>query len=266
MHPILFKIGPLTIHSYGFFMALGVAFGIGFLYRQSRRQGLDAGRMIDAAFYIMIASLVGAKLVLFIGNMSYYLANPKELLWIARSGGVFQGGLAFGVLFALWYFRKYKLPTWKIADIASVALAIGHGFGRIGCFLAGCCYGRSCALPWAVTFQSEYAHGLTGVPVHQAVHPVQLYEAFLNFINAFVLYRILRKKKYDGQVFVFYILNYSVIRFFTEMFRGDHDPVAGYIFEGPSAFLSLSISQGACLVAFAAGLILLRVFKKRSRG
>ncbi len=265
MHPILFKIGPLTIHSYGFFMALGVALGILFLYRQAKRQNLDAGRLIDAAFYIMIASLVGAKLILFLGNLTYYLNHPKELLWIARSGGVFQGGLAFGVLFALWYFRKYKLPTWTIADIVGPALALGHGFGRIGCFLAGCCYGRTCALPWAANFQDEYAHSLTGVPIHQDLHPVQIYEAILNFVNAFILYRILRKKTYEGQVFVFYILNYSVIRFVTEFFRGDHS-ASGILFEGPSPFLSLTVSQGFCLAAFAAGLVLLRIFKKRARG
>jgi len=265
MHPILFKLGPLTIHSYGFFMALGVALGIWFLYRQGRRQGLDASRLIDAAFYIMIVSLVGSKLVLLIGSFSFYIQNPKELLWIARSGGVFQGGLAFGVIFALWYFRKLKLPTWKISDIVAPALALGHGFGRIGCFLAGCCYGRTCALPWAATFHDEYAHGLTGVPVEQALHPVQLYEAILNFLNALFLYLLLRKKKFDGQVFAFYILNYSVIRYFTEFFRGDHGS-SGYLFEGPSGLLSISYSQVFCLMAFAVGILLLRVFKKRSRG
>ncbi|MHB8054766.1 MAG: prolipoprotein diacylglyceryl transferase [Candidatus Aminicenantales bacterium] len=265
MHPILLKLGPLTIHSYGFFMAMGVAFGILFLYRQARRQGLDASRMIDAAFYIMIVALIGSKLTLLVGNFSYYLSNPRELLWIARSGGVFQGGLVFGLLFALWYFRKYKLPTLKIADIVGPALALGHGFGRIGCFLAGCCYGRACTLPWAANFQSGYAHNLTGVPIHQDIHPVQLYEAALNFANALVLYLLLRKKKYDGQVFSFYMINYAVIRFFTEWFRGDHSS-AGYLFEGPSAFLSLSFSQVFCLIALVAGLILLRVFKKRARG
>ena len=265
MHPILLKLGPVTIHSYGFFMALGVALGILFLYRQARRQGLNASRIIDAAFYIMIVALIGSKLVLLVGNFSYYTSNPKELLWIARSGGVFQGGLAFGAIFAFWYFRKYKLPTWKIADLVGPALALGHGFGRIGCFLAGCCWGRACVSPWAVNFQSDYAHNLTGVPIHQDVHPVQLYEAVLNFINFGILYLLLRKKKPDGQVFCFYIINYAVIRFFTEWFRGDHS-ASGYVLEGSSPFLSLSMSQLFCLVALAAGLILLRVFKKRARG
>jgi phosphatidylglycerol:prolipoprotein diacylglycerol transferase len=265
MHPILFKLGPLTIHSYGFLMALGVGLGLWFLYRQGRKAGLDAPRLLDAAFYIMIVSLIGAKLILLVGNFSYYLSNPKDLLWVARSGGVFQGGLAFGVLFALWYFRRRKLPTWKIADIAAPALALGHGFGRIGCFLAGCCYGRTCDLPWAATFHDEYAHNLTGLPLGNPLHPVQLYEAVLNFANALFLYFLLKKKTFDGQVFPFYIMSYSVIRYVTEFFRGDHS-AAAYALEGPSPLLSLSFPQLFCLIAFAAGFILLRVFKKRSRG
>ncbi len=266
MHPILFKIGPLTIHSYGFFMALGVAFGIWFLYRQARRQGLDAGRLIDAAFYIMIASLIGAKLILLIGNLSYYLSNPKELLWIARSGGVFQGGLAFGVLFALWYFRKHKLPTWKIADIAGPALALGHGFGRIGCFMAGCCYGRTCTLPWAATFQDEYAHGLTGVPVHQALHPVQIYEAVLNFSTPSFSTGLSERKNTTARS------SSSISSIIPSSASSPnvsgaitirHADIFSKVLRPSSA---CPFPQGFCLVAFAAGMILLRVFKKRSRG
>jgi phosphatidylglycerol:prolipoprotein diacylglycerol transferase len=142
MHPILLKLGPVTVHSYGFFMAVGVAVALWFLTSQGKRQGLDAAKLLDAAFFIIIVSLVGAKLILLLGDVSFYLKNPKQLLWIARSGGVFQGGLAFGILFALWYFRRKKIPTWKVADLAAPAVALGHGFGRIGCFMAGCCYGR----------------------------------------------------------------------------------------------------------------------------
>jgi phosphatidylglycerol:prolipoprotein diacylglycerol transferase len=264
MHPILVKLGPVTIHSYGFMMALGVGLALWFVYRQAKGQGIDAPRLLDAAFYIMIVSLVGAKLILLIGNFSYYLENPKELLWIARSGGVFQGGLAFGIIFALWYFRKHKLPTWRIADIAVPALALGHGFGRIGCFLAGCCYGRACDLPWGATFHDEYAHGLTGVPVGQEIHPVQLYESVLNFANALILYLVLRRRKFTGQVFSLYIVNYSVIRYFTELFRGDH-PAKAYAFQGPSALLSVSYSQLFCVLGLAAGLLMFRVFRKRRR-
>ena len=266
MHPILFKLGPLTIHSYGFFMALGVAFGIWFLYRQARRQGLDAPRLIDAAFYIMIVSLVGAKLILFVGNFSYYLANPKELLWIARSGGVFQGGLAFGVLFALWYFRKYKLPTWKIADIAAPALALGHGFGRIGCFLAGCCYGRACALPWAANFQDEYAHSLTGVPIRPGPPSRPALRVDPEFRQRpRPLSPSPQKKIRRPGLFLLHdqLLRHPV---FHRIVPGRPCLERLSASKGPSALLSLSVSQVFCLVAFAAGLILLRVFKKRSRG
>lgn len=264
MNPILFKLGPLTIHSYGFMMALGVGLGLWFLYRQSKVQGLEAPRILDAAFYIMIVALVGAKLILFLGNISHYLKNPRELIWVARTGGVFQGGLAFGIVFALWYFRRKKLPTWKIADIVTPALALGHAFGRIGCFLAGCCYGRACGLPWKTTFHSDYAHNLTGIPLGIPLHPVQLYESALNFLNAFILWRVLRKKAFDGQVFSIYIVNYSVIRYFTEFFRGDH-PDKAFLFRGSSPLLSVSYPQLFCLIGLAAGLLLLHVFRKRAR-
>jgi phosphatidylglycerol:prolipoprotein diacylglycerol transferase len=262
MHPILFKLGPLTLHSYGFFMALGVGLALWFLYRQAKAQSLDAARLLDAAFYIMIVALLGAKIVLLAGNFSYYLSNPKELLWIARSGGVFQGGLAFGLVFALWYFRRKKMPTWKIADIVAPALALGHGFGRIGCFMAGCCYGKECAAPWAVTFHDEYAHNLTNIPLNQALHPVQLYESALNFLNFVVLFFILRKKKFDGAVFPFYIINYSIIRYFTEFFRGDHSEKA-ILFQGPSSLLTVTYPQFFCVIGLVAGIVLYAIFKKK---
>ncbi len=163
MFPVLLKIGPLTIHTYGFMMAVGVALGLWFIYVQAKKAGLDANQIMDAAFYTIIVSLIGAKLILFVSNISYYFSYPKELFSLARSGGVFQGGLTFGVIFALWYFHRKKIPTWKTADLIVPALALGHGFGRIGCFSAGCCYGTECAAPWAVVFKNQYAAQLTGV-------------------------------------------------------------------------------------------------------
>jgi phosphatidylglycerol---prolipoprotein diacylglyceryl transferase len=262
MHPILVKLGPVTVHSYGFFMAVGVAAALWFLFRQAKRQGLDAPQLLDAAFFIIIVSLVGAKLILFIGDISYYVQNPKQLFWIARSGGVFQGGLAFGIVFALWYFRRKKIPTWKVADIAAPAVALGHGFGRIGCFLAGCCYGRECTVPWGTTFHDTYAHDLTGLPLGVPLHPVQIYESVLNFLNFVFLAVLLRRKTFDGQVFPAYVMSYSVIRYITEFFRGDHAERA-YLFKGPSALLSVSYPQFFCILGLVAGILLYGIFKKR---
>jgi phosphatidylglycerol:prolipoprotein diacylglycerol transferase len=262
MFPVLLKIGPLTIHTYGFMMAVGVALGLWFIYVQAKKAGLDANKIMDAAFYTIIVSLIGAKLILFLSNISYYFSYPKELFSLARSGGVFQGGLTFGVLFALWYFHRKKIPTWKTADLIVPALAMGHGFGRIGCFSAGCCYGTECAAPWAVVFKNQYAAQLTGVHLDTPMHPVQLYEAALNFLNFGILFLILKKKKFDGQVFGFYIINYSIIRFFTEYFRGDHEDKV-YFIRGSSAFSSLSLPQLFCVLGLIAGAVFLVVLKRR---
>lgn len=256
------KLGPLTLYSYGLMMALGVALGLWFLYVQGKKQGLPGPRVLDSAFYILLISILGAKLILLFSDFRRYTGNPRELLNLARSGGVFQGGLIFGVLFALWYFRKHKLPTWKMADLVGPALALGHGFGRVGCFLAGCCYGRTCELPWGVTFTDPRAGELTGVPLGHERHPVQLYEALLNYLNFLVLFVVLRRKKFDGQVFSLYIMNYSVIRFFTEYFRGDH-PAKSVLIQGATPLASLTWPQFFCVLGLAAALVLFLILKKR---
>lgn len=262
MFPILVKIGPLTVHTYGFMMAIGVAFGLWFLFVQAKKQELEAPRLIDMAFYTIIISLIGAKLILLIGNFSYYMKYPSELFSLARSGGVFQGGLTFGFFFALWYLHKHRIPTWKTADIIGPALALGHGFGRIGCFSAGCCYGRESAVPWGVAFHNEYAHNLTGIPLETLLHPTQLYESILNFANFLILFFILKKKRFDGQVFSFYIINYSIIRYFVEFYRGDH-PDKAILIQNPSPYLSLSLPQLFCVLGFIGGFALFFIFKKR---
>ncbi len=262
MFPILLKIGPISIHTYGFMMAVGVACALWFVYVQGKKRGLDATKLLDMAFYTIIVSLIGAKLVLFIGSFSYYVENPSELASFARTGGVFQGGLAFGLVFALWYMHKHRLPTWKVSDLAGTALALGHGFGRIGCFSAGCCYGRECDAPWGVVFHSQYAHNLTGIPIERALHPTQLYESILNFVNFFILFFILKKKKFDGQVFAFYIINYSIIRYFVEFYRGDH-PDKAILIENPSPYLSLTLPQLFCIIGLVGGLALYFILKKR---
>jgi len=261
MFPVLLKIGPVTIHTYGFMMAVGVVAALWFVMVQAKKQGYDTNKLADAAFWIILVSLLGAKLILLFGKFSYYLKNPGELLSLARSGGVFQGGLTFGIIFAIIYFRKKKIPLWPTADIVAPAIALGHGFGRIGCFSASCCYGRECSLPWAVVFKNEYAHQLTGIPLNIPLHPVQLYESALNFLNFFVLFMILKTKKFDGQVFSFYIINYSIIRFFTEYFRGDHAENT-YLIRGETALSSLSLPQFYCLIGLVAGIVLLQVFRR----
>jgi phosphatidylglycerol:prolipoprotein diacylglycerol transferase len=262
MYPILVKIGPITIHTYGFMMALGVAMAIWFVYVQGKKQGLQAEKLVDMAFFTIIIALIGAKLVLLFSNFSYYMKYPGEIFSLARSGGVFQGGLAAGLIFALWYLHKHRIPTWKTGDVVGPALALGHGFGRIGCFSAGCCYGRECPNFLGVTFHNEYSHNLTGIPINESLHPVQLYESVLNFLNFFILFWVLRKKRFDGQVFMLYIMNYSIIRYFTEFYRGDH-PDKAVLIKGSSPYLSLTYPQVFCILGFIVGLVLYLILKKR---
>ncbi|MFQ6083913.1 MAG: prolipoprotein diacylglyceryl transferase [Candidatus Aminicenantia bacterium] len=265
MFPVLIKIGPLTIHTYGFLMALGVLLGLIFIFWQAKKQELPSNKLADLAFYAILISLFGAKVFLFFGNFSYYTTYPKEILSMARSGGVFQGGLIFGFLFTLWFLKKNKLPAWKVADIVAPALALGHSIGRLGCFSAGCCYGRASSLPWGVTFKSEYAHSLTGIPINFPIHPTQLYEAILNFLNFLVLFVILKKKKFEGQVFALYLINYSIIRYFVEFYRGDHSQQA-FLIKGLSPYTSLSTFQLICIIGFIFGIFLYRFLKKKKHG
>ncbi|MCX7972981.1 MAG: prolipoprotein diacylglyceryl transferase [Candidatus Aminicenantes bacterium] len=266
MLPILLKIGPFTIHTYGVMMAIGVGLALWFILIHARKQGINIKILADGAFYTLLISLVGAKLVLLAAHFSEYISSPAALLSLARSGGVFQGGLTFGLVFALWYFHRYRIPTWKTADIISPGLALGHGFGRLGCFSASCCYGRPSGLPWSVTFTNPYSHELTGVPLDLALHPVQLYEAGLNFLNFLILWLILKKKNFNGQVFAFYIINYSLIRYFTEFYRGDHSSQTFLILTS-SPYTSLSFPQLFCLLGLIAGITLFFILRsRRSRG
>jgi len=262
LFPILLKIGPVSIHTYGFMMAVGVASALWFIFHYGKKAKLPSSKLIDMAFYTIIIALIGSKIVLLIGNFSYYKKYYSELVSLARSGGVFQGGLAFGFFFALWYLKKHRLPFWKTADIVGPAIALGHGFGRIGCFSAGCCFGRTCDVPWAVTFSSEYAHSLTGIPLYIPLHPTQLYESILNFTNFLILLIILKRKKFNGQIFSLYIMNYSIIRYFVEFYRGDHTEKV-YLFKNASPYMRISYPQFFCILTLIAGIILYLVLKKR---
>jgi phosphatidylglycerol:prolipoprotein diacylglycerol transferase len=263
MHPILIKIGPLTIASYGFLFALGVLLGVLLSFRLAKKENLNLVVFADFIFYVMLLSLLGAKLWLLATNLGYYLKYPGEIKYLLTSGGTFYGGLIFGAVFAVWFIRRHRLSYRQLGDIAAPALALGHFFGRLGCFSAGCCWGREAVhFPLAVTFTSLKANALTGVPLFIPLYPTQLMEAVLNLGNFLFLITLYRKRKFKGQVLAMYILNYSVIRFVVEYFRGDPD--RGYIFGGVQHPLSsLSSPQLISIVGFITALLLLRGFKKK---
>jgi phosphatidylglycerol:prolipoprotein diacylglycerol transferase len=231
MHPRLFTIpqfelfgrnvGPLTLHTYGLLLAIAFLVGLWVASRQARRAGLDANRVGDLAIYVLLAGLVGAKLMLVLVERDYYLDRPGELLNIFQSGGVFYGGLLLAFVVAWWYTRHYQLPGWRVADVLAPGVVIGQAIGRLGCLAAGCCYGKPADVPWAVVFRDVYAARNVGTPLDTPLHPTQLYESLACLLIIGALLWLAPRKRFDGQVALAYVALYSAARFVIEFFRGD---------------------------------------------
>jgi phosphatidylglycerol:prolipoprotein diacylglycerol transferase len=262
MHPILVKIGPVTIHTYGFMLAIGVLCAIGLSTWLAKKEKLETKIIFDFIFYTLLIGLVGAKLFLFVTDFGYYTRSFNNFKSLLFSGGAFYGGLIFGVFFAAWFLKKHKINFKVVVDIIGPSVALAHFFGRMGCFFAGCCWGREAqGCPIAVEFTSPDT--TTGVPHHLPLYPTQLMEAGLNLLNFLVLFISYKKKKFHGQIFTLYIFNYSLIRFFVEFFRGDED--RGYIFGGMAhPFTSLSVPQLISIIGMIAAVVLYKIFKKGS--
>ena len=217
MHPVLFEIGDLKIYSYGLFIALGAIGGVAYMAIRGKKElGLTFDQANSLFLYIFIAAFVGGKVFLFFEDPSYYAHEPGKLL--TGQGFVFYGSFLFAVPTMLWFFRKKKLPTFQMLDIMAVTTCIVHIFGRLGCFMAGCCYGKVTDGFLQVTFTDA---ACKAKPLGEPLHPTQLYEAsFILLVLVFLL--LLRdRKKFHGQLFLSYLALYAVGRFSLEYFRGD---------------------------------------------
>src|SRR3954454_13731650 len=177
MYPRLLELRPITVYTYGVLLAAAYLLGLKFAMGRAKARGLDAVRVLDLGIYIIISALVGAKLLLLITDFRTFRPDPAELLTLARSGGVFYGGLILAVAVALWYIRRVGLPLWTTCDVFAPGIALGHVIGRFGCLFAGCCYGRETHVPWAITFHDEFARANVGTPLNTPLHPTQIYEA-----------------------------------------------------------------------------------------
>ncbi len=234
MFPVLIKIGFLTIHTYGFLLATGFLLAFMLFERNLKNAGLPVKEVSNFIFLLIIVAILGSKILLILVDLKYYISYPKEIIGTLRAGGHFFGALIFGIPFSFLYLRKKKFGFFKIADALSPSIALAHGFGRVGCFSAGCCYGREMSCPISVTFTNPIAHQHTGVPLGVPLFPTQLIEAIFNFLNFLFLLLIYKKRGSEGRVFSFYILNYSIFRFIIEFFRGDPD--RGILFSEPFTF------------------------------
>lgn len=238
MHPVLFKIGDtFTIYSYGFFIVIGAICGVTYVWKQSKKQFNTNFDQINTLFLLLlIAAVVGGKLFLFFEKPNYYVNNLGALL--TGRGFVFYGSLLFCIPTMLSFFKKHKLPLYPMLDIMAITTCIVHFFGRIGCFMAGCCHGIEWHGPLAVVFTDEACLA----PLNTPLHPTQLYSSGMILLILLILLVIKKYRKFEGQLFLSYLILYALGRSVIEVFRGDLS--RGFVIDGylsNSQFISLII-------------------------
>ncbi|MDK2971190.1 MAG: phosphatidylglycerol---prolipoprotein diacylglyceryl transferase [Candidatus Sumerlaeota bacterium] len=268
MHPILFSIGDFFIGTYGLMIALGLLAGIWVASWRGRRRGFSSELFFDLAFVAVLSGFGGGRLLYILLNFSEFLSDPMAML-LSRTGFVFLGGFVGAVGVVVWYLRRRGLPVLAVGDILAPSLAITHGFGRIGCHLAGCCWGSECSVPGlglrlkleempnGYPFSNAYLDQIDrGLIPHDAVHslpvwPVQLMEsAGLLLMAGALIWIAARKPRPAGQILGLYLIGYAILRFGLEFLRGDAD--RGMFFGG-----AISTSQLISLALVPAGIVLL---------
>jgi phosphatidylglycerol---prolipoprotein diacylglyceryl transferase len=271
MFPELFKI-PYTnfsFNTYGFLLAVAFVAGLLLMARLAARDGLDRQKVYDLGLWVLAASLIGSKALMVIAEWDlYYRDNPRQIFTLDffRSGGVYYGGFIGAVIASVIVMRYYKLPWWRTSDAFAPGIILGQAIGRLGCFSAGCCWGKPTAGWYGVHF-SEKGHDVTGVPIivdHLSdpvqesiwagrlggvleplkLHPTQLYEAGAALLILVLLLLVHRRRRFEGQVILAYAMLYSVARFIIEYWRDDP---RGEIF-------GLSTSQFIAIVLFVGAL------------
>jgi phosphatidylglycerol:prolipoprotein diacylglycerol transferase len=248
VHPILFELGPVTIYSYGVLLASAYLIGLFMAVRRANAAGVDGNKVLDLGIWVIIAALVGAKALLFVVEFEHFTSSREEFLSLLRSGGVFYGGLIGAVVVCIYQLRKHKLRVWPAGDLFAPGIAAGYMVGRLGCLMAGCCYGKPTQVAWAVTFTDPAAAMNVGTPLGVPLHPTQVYESLAGLIILVVLLATERLgRRFAGRTFWSFVLMYAVSRFVIEFFRGDDR----------GAVAMFSTSQFISLVLFPLSLFML---------
>ena len=253
MHPILFRIGSFPIGTYGVILALAALGAILLGRRLASRAGIDPEKVTDLYVYTLLASFVGSKVAMILGDFREFADHPlRFLVENIRHFGAFYGGFVAGVLMAVLYLRRHGIPFWRAADVTAPCLVLAQALGRWGCFFAGCCYGSPTDLPWGVVFPE--------VPLcaeGAAIHPWPVYESLGDLAIFALLLLLFRRRRFDGQVFLVYVTLYAALRGLLEFLRGDE--VRGLFLGG-----TLSLSQIVAAVAFPAALLAYAFLARRA--
>lgn len=233
----LFKVGNFSIYLFGVTIALGMIAGIFVMLREAKRKGLNADSIMDLTLYTIIASMIGARLFyVLVFDLQFFLENPLKVFALRDGGLSIQGGLIFGILFAIYYTRKKKIHFWKTADAFAPGIILGQAIGRIGCDVFGIPMKGN--YPWGVMING------------QLLHPAQIYEAILNFILFIYLWKKRDKTQYDGQIFIHYTIGFSIIRGIVEFFRVN-----------PIVFSSFTVAHVTSLVILIVALFISKKIK-----
>jgi len=223
MHPVLFELAGVKVYSYGFMIALGAIAGVAYMAIQGKKEvGLTFDQANTLFLFIFAAAFVGGKVFLFFEDPSFYIHSPLKLL--KGRGFVFYGSFLFAIPTMLWFFRKHKLNTYKMLDVMAITTCLVHMFGRIGCFLAGCCYGKPTDSFFGTTFTDPACYA---DPKNVPLHPTQLYEAGYIFLVMIGLLLLRNRRRFYGQLFLLYLILYAAGRSILEIFRGDEE--RGYV-------------------------------------
>jgi phosphatidylglycerol---prolipoprotein diacylglyceryl transferase len=243
------------VPTYGVLVASGVLLGLFVAATLAQRQGEDPEKAWNLGIIAVLSAIVGAKLLLIINDWPTYSQNWRDIfsLSMLQAGGVFYGGLLAAIAASVWYIRRNHMPVLKTCDAFAPGIALGHAIGRLGCFAAGCCYGKATSLPWGVVFTNPVAREYSGTPLGIHIHPTQLYESAVELANFFLLYWLIRHKRFNGQVIGAYMFLYGFARYFIEFVRDD--PERGNVFGimTGTQFISLLLVIAGGLIWFFEG-------------
>lgn len=253
MYPDLISIGPFTIHTYGLLVAAGLVAALLVTVRMGEHCGIAAQQVMDMAFAVILCAILGSRVAYILTEFSFYRHHPLETLKIWEGGLVFSGGLISGFLAMLSFAWIKKLSLWKLADMSAPGLALGQGIGRIGCYMAGCCYGRPTDAVWGVVFR----HPESLAPLNISLHPTQLYAALSGLILFAILFVLHKRRAFEGQVSLWYLILNSTSRLLVERFRGDD--------RGLIPGSAMTVTQLVTTLILIAAVITLLVLNSRNR-
>lgn len=241
MYPVLFKIGSFPVQTVGVIHASAIAAGAWWFLRDQMGRKTNSKELYDLLVVVVVWAIIGARLfsVLFDGFLPVYIKHPLLAFAVWDGGFTFYGGFLFALAAGVWYMRKHNLDGWRVADKAAPALALGLAIGRLGCLASGDSYGKPTNLPWAIIFTNPHADAPLGVPLH----PTQIYSVATNLAIFGTSLLLQDRRKFEGEVFLLFVLFYAATRSFIEIFRNDP---RGVYFNG-----TISTSQIISIIAVA---------------